>query len=64
MCDLVGMASADSITAALVLGSDLTNWGFLPDRSVQGVVNSLVRDMILSGLGLGLGLGPGHGYLS
>ena len=43
MCDLVGMASADSITAALVLGSDLTNWGFLPDRSVQGMVNSLVR---------------------
>ena len=43
MCDLVGMASADSITAALVLGSDLTNWGFLPDRSVQGIVNSLVR---------------------
>eukprot|EP01043_Picozoa_sp_COSAG02_P042545 COSAG02_NODE_3624_length_6453_cov_7.466793_11_plen_66_part_01 len=57
MCDLVGMASADSITAALVLGSDLTNWGFLPDRSVQGVVNSLVREMILSGLGLGVGLG-------
>jgi hypothetical protein len=26
MCDMVGMASADSITAALVLGSDLTNW--------------------------------------
>jgi hypothetical protein len=23
---MVGMASADSITAALVLGSDLTNW--------------------------------------
>ena len=33
MCDMVGMASADSATAALVLGSDLTNWGFLPDRS-------------------------------
>ena len=46
MCDLVGMASADSITAALVLGSDLTNWGFLPDRSVQGMVNSLVRRYI------------------
>jgi hypothetical protein len=49
MCDMVGMSSADSITAALVLGSDLTDWGFLPDRSVQGIVNSLVLMKLIRG---------------
>lgn len=40
--DWIGLSSEDEIPTALMMLDDLTNFGMLPDRSIQGMLRALV----------------------